>query len=296
MGWRDRPYAQRDYDDGSRGVGAGLGGMTIGMPKPSPAVKVLLVINIAVFVVQIFLDKSEAWRPGPMSRYLGVTVGGFWQIWRYITFQFLHAGWWHILLNMLGLYILGSPVEGHFGTRKFVWFYLSCGVVGGLAYVVIGALGNLPAEMPIIGASGGVYGIILACAVFFPTFKIIFLFFPVPIRFASLIIFGGMILLVMRKLSEGDTGAAMSAVAHLGGAVAAAVWIWGLPKLKAGRSRGAAGAGQGRWEKKLARQRELQQQVDAILDKIRREGIGSLSRREKRTLKQASEEQQGEAL
>ena len=113
-----------------------------------------------------------------------------------MTFQFLHdpTSLWHIGLNMLGLYMFGTPLERHWGTKKFLRFYLSCGVAAGVAYVAIGAaLGNA-SWIPLIGASGGVYGILLACAVLFPTFRVILFIFPVPIRLAAILIFGGMLL------------------------------------------------------------------------------------------------------
>jgi membrane associated rhomboid family serine protease len=292
MGLHDRPYMQDQPPAGPH-----LGGLTIGMPRPAKAVKYMLLINIVVFVVQMFLDQPQRnaagipVRAGPMSLWLGMTVAGFWQVWRYVTMQFLHAGFWHIALNMLGLYILGTPLERHWGTRRFVRFYLSCGVVAGIAYAIIGALFQLDPDKPIIGASGGVYAIVLACAVLFPHFRIIFLFFPVPIRFAAIIIFGGMILLVLRSLAAGEAVLAMSDVAHLGGAGAAAVWIWVLPRVRWQVGMGRAGVGRGRWQRKRQRQRQEQQEIDRILDKIRRDGIGSLSWREKRKLREATDRQ-----
>lgn len=266
-------------------------GLTLGMPKPARVVKILLLINILVFVLQMFLDIPSGGRAGPMSRWLGVTVGGFWQVWRYLTFQFLHGGFWHIVLNMLGLYMLGSPLENRLGTRRFLAFYLSCGVVAGIAYVVIGTLGGLDADFPIIGASGGVYGIVLAGAVFFPHFRIIFVFFPVQIRLAALIIFGGMILLVMQAAAAGETLAAMSDVAHLGGAVAAAFWIWVLPRMRGSLRGTRAKLNQGAWERKMGKRRADQGEIDRILDKIQREGLNSLSRKERSRLREATRNQ-----
>ena len=292
MSWHDRPYAQSDYNSPPPHRSGGFAG---GMPRPGRAVKYLLIINVAVFLVQIFLDRpSLEYTYGPMSGWGGVTVSGFWQIWRYVTFQFLHdsSRLWHIALNMLGLYMLGSSLEQHFGTKKFLVFYLSCGVVAGLAYIIIGAIFELDPNMPIVGASGGVYGIVLACAILFPHFQLILLFFPVPIRLAAILIFGGMILMVLQSLAGGhaDADQAMSDVAHLGGAAAAAVWIWILPRIRMKLRFGDRPAGQGRWETKLKRRQEQQEKIDRILDKIRREGIGSLNRRERQLLQQTTEE------
>lgn len=259
-------------------------GVALGVPRPSMAVKWLLAINAAVFVAQQFADRGE-FGPGSMTRLLGVTSGDFWQVWRYITFQFLHADIWHIVLNMLGLYMLGSPLEQLWGTRRFLRFYLSCGVVAGVAFVLLGLFG-LSSNTPIIGASGGVYAIVLACAVLFPHFQIIFVFFPVPIRLAAIIIFGVMALGVLQALAGSAPGAAASDVAHLGGAAAAAVWLWVVPRL--GR-RAVRAPGQGNWDKKLRQRRAMQEQIDRILDKVAQHGLSSLSWSEKRTLKQGTE-------
>jgi len=287
MGLRDRPY-WRDEQRAGYG-GRATGHLTIGLPRPTPAVKALLIINVAVFIVQIFADQPRGPNdPGWMSASFGVTVRGAWQIWRYITFQFLHGGVWHLFLNMLGLYFLGSPLERRFGRQRFLTFYLSCGVVAGLAYVLIGAFGGLPRAMPIIGASGGVYGIVLAAAVYFPHFRLLFFFFPVPIRLAALVIFGGMILLVLQAAAAGRVYAAMSDVAHLGGAVASAFWIWGLPRLRGQVRRRRDAINRGAWQRKMSQRRAQQEEIDRILDKIRRDGIDSLTRKEKDKLREAT--------
>ena len=289
MGLHDRPYMKTGgggWQDSGGGGRVG-GGLTLGMPRPTPAVKVLLIINVVAYVAQMFLDRS-----GMVSRTLGVTLGGFWQLWRYVTFQFLHGGTWHILLNMLGVYFLGTPMEKRWGTRRFVVFYLACGAVAGVAYVIIGALFDLPPDMPIIGASGGVYALVLGCAVFFPEIRLIFLFFPVPIRLAALIIFGGMILTVLQAVTSGMVDAAMSDVAHLGGAVGAAFYIWVLPYVRDARQRTSARLNQGAWQRRMDHAATEQKEIDRILAKIHDEGLNSLSSREKRILRDATRKQQ----
>jgi membrane associated rhomboid family serine protease len=296
MGLHDRPY-WRD-DAGAEPAGGFMRGMSVGLPKASKAVKWLLIINVAVFVVQqVFLLGFKI----DISRWFGATGGGFWQIWRYGTFQFLHDpnSLMHIGLNMLGLYMLGTPLEQLWGLRRFLRFYLSCGVAAGLAYVILGAIFRVPAGFPLIGASGGIYGILLACAVLFPHFKLFFFLFPVPIRLASAIIFGAMIFMTLQVLagSPGDAirnGEFWSSVAHLGGAGMAALWLWVIPRF-GGIAQGAVRrANRGAWERKMQRQRAEQAEIDRILDKIRMEGLASLTRREKHTLKQATLRQQRE--
>ena len=292
MGLHDRPY-WRD-DAGAEPEGGVVRSLAFGLPKPSLAVKWLLIINLAAFLLQqVFLLGMKI----DLSVWFGATVGGFWQVWRYLTFQFLHdtGSLWHIALNMLGLYMFGTPLEQLWGLRRFLRFYLSCGAIAGLVYVIAGAILGNDTWVPLIGASGGVYGILLACAVLFPHFKVIIVFFPVPIRLAAVIIFGGMILLVLNSLSAGAySGGFWSQVAHLGGAGMAAIWLWVIPRF-GGMAQGAfRRASRGSWQHKMQRRRDEQADIDRILDKIRLEGLASLTRKEKHTLKEATHRQQKE--
>jgi len=282
MGLHDRPYMRQ-----GGGFGMPRGGISLGLPKPTPAVKYLLIINIGVFVVQMFAD-----RQGAVTYLFGVTVAEFWQPWRYVTFQFLHGGFLHLFFNMLGVYFLGSALEQSWGTRRFLRFYLTCGVVAGLAYVVIGALAGV--GIPIIGASGGVFGLLLVCAVMFPQFQIIFLFFPLPIRVAAVIIFGLMIVKVLSAASGGNMATVMSDVAHLGGAGVGAIWLWGLPSLRDLKGATAGKIRRGAWQRKMERRRQAEAEIDRILQKIHDQGLQSLSRKERKTLRQATRQQQQE--
>ena len=277
MSFQDRRY--------SGGGSWGTATLRPYFPRPTRAVKVLLVVNAIVFLVQLIFDNSR--HETVMSASLGVTVAAWWQLWRYVTFQFLHADAGHILMNMLGLYMLGTPLEGLMGWRKFAGLYLSCGVVAGVAYAVIGAIApEVGAGTPIIGASGGVFGILLACAVYIPAMR----FIVVPIRWAAAIIFGLMIL----KALGGPTKDAMSDVAHLGGAIGAAFWIWALPRIQGAHPVGRLA--RGHWQRKMVKQQQeelaLGAQVDRVLQKVKQEGIGSLSSKDKKTLQEATRRQQ----
>ena len=284
----------RSYMDGG-GYGGGGGParhIAYGMPKPSKAVKVLLLVNIAVFVLQLIFDGKMQ-----MSSLLGATPAGFWQPWRYLTFQFLHdtRNIMHIGFNMLGLYMLGTPIEQRWGTKRFVTFYLTCGAAAGVAYVLIGNIVGGISWVPLVGASGGVFGILLAAAVMFPNFRLIMILFPVPIRFACLIIFGGMAFIMIKAASTGGyTGQFWSHVAHFGGVLASAVWIWVLPGAQDASQRVSEKINRGAWERKMQKQAQLQGEIDAILQKIHDKGIGSLTAHEKKTLNQATRRQREE--
>ncbi len=197
----------------------------------------------------------------------------------------------HILFNMIGLYFLGMILESHWGSRRFLVFYLGCGAAAGLAHVLMAFAMSRGMQTKLLGASGGVYGVVLACAVFFPQIRLIVFLFPMPIRTAAALFLGIAVFFTLQEFFAGGTGGGVSHVAHLGGAVAAAVWIWVLPKLRMKLRFGNRPAGQGRWEKQLKRRQKQQEEIDRILDKIRREGIGSLNQREKQILREATEEQ-----
>jgi membrane associated rhomboid family serine protease len=249
MGLHDRPYWRRD------GGAEGWRGVRVGLPRPARAALYLLILNLVAFVGQILLPDPAA-GVDRLSQWCGVTVGSFWQPWRYVTFQFLHGGIGHIFLNMLVLYMFGSVLERHWGSRRFVTFYLSCGAVAGLTYVVIGAIRGLGAEVPLIGASGGGYAILLACAVLFPHMRIIFFVFPMSMRTAALIIFAIAILSVLGG-ARAASGAFWSHVAHLGGAGMAAVWLWVVPNVRGLRRRTTTRINRGAWQRKLQnRQRD----------------------------------------
>ncbi|MDP7636958.1 MAG: rhomboid family intramembrane serine protease [Phycisphaerae bacterium] len=292
MGLHDRPY----WRDGGGGLGGGGGsrggGLMIGMPKPGRAVKTLLIINIAVFVLQNVI-------PDDIEVLFAVFPPLWWQVWRYVTFQFLHAGGWHLAFNMLGLYFLGIYLESSWGSKRFMVFYLVCGAFAGLTHVVMmGILSPTLWNIPLLGASGGVFAIILACAVLFPHIRLILLLFPVPIRFAAALIFAISVFYILIDIRNaiigGTVGRAISDAAHFGGMVAAGLWIWGLPKLRGAAGDARARRNRGAWEQKLKKRTQQRVEIDRILEKIHDSGINSLTGREKKILRQATSKQQEE--
>lgn len=272
MGLYDRDYTKESF----RSSYDGRPQMRLGLPQMTPVVKNLLIINVAVFFAQLLGG-------GPfLVRWFSVfpvSIVTSLQLWRLISYQFLHGGLWHILMNMIGVYFLGPTLERNWGSKRFLGFYLGCGVAGGLFYVILANIGWLAAG-PMVGASGAVLGMLAACAILFPNFVVFFFFFPVPIRIAAVIlIFIASVTLLSRGANAGGEAA------HLAGMAAGAIYVF-WPKIK--KTTAERRSSVSSWQKKVAEQQQLQQQVDRILEKVHNQGIHSLTLKEKRILKKAT--------
>ena len=144
------------------------------------------------------------------------------QVWRFITFQFLHAGLGHLLVNMLMLYFFGPLVEAYLGRRRFLAFYLICGIAGPVGYMVLWAasatgMGNLiqTAYVPLVGASAGLFGILIAAAHIAPDATVlIYGIFPMKLRAMAWVM---LLIAVYTVFTSGHN--AGGEAAHLGGAV-----------------------------------------------------------------------------
>ncbi len=132
-----------------------------------------------------------------------------------VTYQFLHAGWWHLISNMLFLWVFADNVEDAYGHPAFAMLYLLCGIAAGLAHVLL-----MPfSDAPLIGASGAVSGILGAYVVLFPRARVwILLFMRLPLRIGALWVLGGWFLLQVfsawmarRTARSGSPGAPISA-------------------------------------------------------------------------------------
>jgi len=139
------------------------------------------------------------------------------QIWRFLTFQFLHASPWHLIANMIGLYFFGPIVEGQFGPRRFLGFYLTCGLAGAACFVLLGLTHFLKtdAATPLVGASAGIFGMLVAAAVIAPDVQLFYYMIPVTIRMAAIV---GMLMAAYAVLTPNQYNAGGQA-AHLGGGI-----------------------------------------------------------------------------
>lgn len=188
-------------------------------PGPlTPAIKVLVAINVVVFVAQTILPElTLIFGLRPVDVLTGLRV------WQPLTYMFLHGGVSHILFNMLSLWMFGVELERMWGTAFFTRFYLVCGV-GAAATSMLGAFlpGSIGTSLYLsltVGASGAIYGILLAYAMYFPERRILFYFlFPVPAKYFVMII---------GAISFLTGGANVAYAAHLGGLLTAWLYLRG---------------------------------------------------------------------
>jgi membrane associated rhomboid family serine protease len=242
-------------------------------------VKFLILSNVTIFAVQeifglrLFFYENFALIPATFFQ------GRIWQI---VTYMFLHGGLGHIFFNMFALWMFGSMLERIWGPREFLKYYLLTGIAGGLSY----ALFNFGSPIPTVGASGAIYGLLVAYAVLFPD-NVIYIWFVLPIKakwFA--IIFG-----VIEFVASFNAGSQIAHLAHLGGMAAGYIY------LKRGRITRGPSRRYKNWmdEREEANRRreeqnvdEIRREVDELLDKINRVGMNGLTRAEQKRLEKAS--------
>ncbi len=294
---------------------AGFGGFSF-FP---PVIKNILIINAVVYFIQIILDNvTFGGMPGwyLLNRYFalnpisGVDQAGQaynFQIWQLITYQFMHGGFTHILFNMFMLWMFGMEIENLWGSKKFLIFYLSTGVIAGLFQILLAPL-FAGAAAPTIGASGAVFGVLIAFAMFFPD-RYIYLYFLIPVKAKYLIAF----LVIFEFLSVGDMSF-VARLAHIGGAVAGLVFVlldrkynFNFDRMFSKSSKffsstktetkfrkprfGSTDVQDAEFYEIKNHKKEAEvtpEEIDKILDKISESGYQKLTEREKRILFEAS--------
>jgi membrane associated rhomboid family serine protease len=272
-----------------------------GFQTGMPVTLILLIVNASIFVTQL---AAWRWFGFPVDDYFALSLEGLrhgW-IWQLITFQFLHAGWLHLILNCWAIYVFGRELEHFLGVRRYLWLYFMSGVFGGLMQTAMGFV--LPHHFggSVVGASAGVFGLVAAYARLFPERPLtILLFFiiPVSMRAKFLLLFSGLFALA-GILFPGDN---IAHAAHLGGMITGIAFVHSITHLHL------------RWHRhewhKLPRplirihssqghraddrpptgssvpDDYLSKEVDPILDKISAHGIQSLTARERQILESA---------
>lgn len=271
------------------------------------ATVVLLVVNVVAFILQNVLYKFSSFRT---DYYLALSVDGLRHgfVWQLLSYQFMHGGWLHLLLNCWAIYVFGREVEGVLGWRRFLTLYFSSGVIGGLFQGLAGVLLGGGFATCVVGASAGAFGLVAAFATMYPERPLMMLLFfiiPVSMRAKFLLLFSALLTVVGLVFPMDNIAHA----AHLGGMLTGIVfaryvmhWHWHWPRLPRARreplrplvrvprrTSAVWGQGQGGVDEDLPPDEFLSKAVDPILDKISAHGIQSLTERERRILETARE-------
>jgi membrane associated rhomboid family serine protease len=191
-------------------------------PRITPAVQWLIAINVALFFLQstVIDARDMQWALG----FQAADIPRYW--WKAVTYMFAHGGFWHLLGNMYMLWLFGTRVEHRWGTAAFARYYLLCGVGAALFQVLFVRSGVL------IGASGAVYGAMLAYAVNWPSDELLF-FGVVPIKVKWLVSAYFLYDLVLGvSQATGSVGGGTAHLAHIGGLAMGAVLLFGIPSAR----------------------------------------------------------------
>ena len=184
-----------------------------------PATLALLAANIGVYLLQAqggtgLILSFALWPPG-------VPGAPPFESWQLVTYGFLHGGLTHLLFNMFALYMFGPDIERLFGTRYFTLYYFACVVTAGVTHLAVtGLMGAAPA--PMVGASGAIFGLLLAFGWYFPQRRILLLFPPIPMPARVFVAGYGALELV---LGVTGTASGVAHFAHLGGMLGGVLMI-----------------------------------------------------------------------
>jgi membrane associated rhomboid family serine protease len=190
----------------------------------------IILVNVVVFFVGTSIVVTATLESGQQVRYQPVFAWGWFslrtaiysgQVWRFLSFQFLHGGFEHLFFNMLGLFFFGRLVEQYLGTRRYLAFYLLSGIGGPIAYVVLYYLGVLrySPDTPLIGASAGLFGVLIAAAMIAPHARVQLLFPPIEMTMRQMAwLYLGIAAAIVLWMGRTGTANAGGEAAHLGGA------------------------------------------------------------------------------
>lgn len=195
------------------------GGYTIGPGGISPAVKILIITNVLVFAVNAIVDHVLIVRLGLSPQ----DVFTKFALWQPVTYMFLHGGLSHLLFNMLALWMFGTELERTWGTRFFTKYYLITGVGAAAVTLLLATFSDSIYYSNTIGASGAIYGLLIAYAIYFPNRTIYYIIFPLPARIYVLL--AG---LLAFTFSAGGDGGGVAHWAHLGGLVVGYLYLKSL--------------------------------------------------------------------
>lgn len=290
--------------------------------------KNLLIINILAFLAMEVLLPVTGINLNELCGLHFFMASNF-QVYQLVTYMFMHGGWEHIILNMFMLWMFGAVVEQVWGAKKFLFYYMFCGIGAGVmqevaqffwvyfmfneqhslgiieSFSVMHQFASQLNGLTTVGASGAIYALLLAFGMMFPDEKMFIIPIPIPIK-AKWMVAGSIVLELFSALSM--PGSNVAHLAHLGGMLFGffliRYWrnhpgrsyspgstqffanmknVWTTHKHRGTTGRSGKDMENPDWEYK-ARKKATQEEIDRILDKIRKSGYDSLTREEKQTL------------
>jgi membrane associated rhomboid family serine protease len=261
----------------------------IGFSRMLPAIRALVIANIAVFLLSYVVGGKFYDLFGLVPEHV---IQDRW-VWQPITYLFIHGNIMHLLFNLFAMWMFGMPVEAQWGRWDFLKYYFICGL--GAAGLSVALAPHSP--IPVIGASGPIYGLLVAYAMLFPD-AVVYLYFLIPVKAAHMAILFGII-----EFFAGTSGATpgVARFAHLGGMVTGYLYIrwWWVAKVqvKALWTRAAGELPAPRLGRRAApaRRTEVAEpetsmvEIDRILDKILVSGLDSLTEEERAVMRRYSD-------
>ena len=271
--------------------------------KWTRTIMILIIANVSVFLIQLlFSTLSNYWStshvellaisplgetplqpwyyPAPniftklFWLYPPDTIGKVW-IWQMVTYTFLHSitDPWHLIFNMLVLWMFGSEVERALGTKKFLSLYFTAGIFAGICCCIF------TPNNPILGASGAIFAIEVAFAMYYPNSIVIFYFFPIKAKYL-IMLFASFTIINCLIPKGGD----VAHFAHLGGLLYGFLFV----RYSSSVNELITTWGRRRQFKEITEREDLQERVDSILVKVHREGMSNLTKKERSFLNNAS--------
>jgi len=241
-------------------------------------VKILIIFNASFYLVQ------EIMRIDWFASF-GLVPALVWKgyIWQLITYMFIHGSFLHIFLNMFVLWMFGGQLEREWGAKKFLRYYFITGIGAALCTIIV----NPGSTIPTIGASGAIYGLLLAYGLTYPN-SIIYLYFLLPIKAKYFVIFFGIVEFIATISPSGDM---VAHLAHLGGMLFGFIYLKrsAVVRFMAKKFKNYLHIRRMKQKKKkFEEERKIRAEVDELLDKINRIGLENLSKGEKKRLDEAS--------
>lgn len=266
----------------------------------TPVVKKLLILNAAIFIIQQIVGRFQ---PDTMELFLGLHHLGLvheLKLWQILTYMFLHGGWFHILFNLLGIWMFAGELEQLWGSSLFIRYYLSSGIGAGMFIALMNyyLYAKYQVDPVTIGASGAIFAILLAYGWTWPNRQVL-LYFIIPIKVKYFVGIFGLIALFGTLSTASGTGGNISHIGHVGGLISGLIFILihmrktDTPtNVKNETADNVISRAMKKWrlnkkKKEIKTRIQAKKIIDALLEKIARQGMSSLSQKERKDLEWA---------